>query len=454
MDSSKQDYINQLINLLEACFNRDELKMLAFKLGLEELQGNSKTDCIITLIKYLEHRQQLSDLITLCQQERPKTTWLLSPELKQAQTKQRLTDLRTRLILHVASIGAILIKINTRLKIMEENGIDAEAEVILEVIESFLAQTITAEGFMQFWANLEIQAANREETLDYTALAKRLQGGNIVVFLGLDVATLFGYPLPSSSDMVATLAQHTDYIGFRGGLSEVCEYLQINHRYGQDSLLDELERLITPSATSATAIVLYELLATILTPLVLISAGYDTLLEDAFTQHHKPFVLISHPYHYAQGNGMLLRVSYSDQSQPEFCLAEQFSEFQVIEKGYSLIYKIRGSLSQKECLVLSEQDYLAFAKTIDQLIPDYVVNQLFERGFWFLGHPLMTWEDRLLMRLILEKRSQIRRPEPALFIHKHDMQADRFVRAYWDHNGVKNYPVDLKEFVAQLQRYF
>ncbi|MCP4702576.1 MAG: hypothetical protein GY862_37810 [Gammaproteobacteria bacterium] len=498
---------------------------------------------------------------------------------------QRIVELKFRVEERMSEILPVYTQVLVRLKRMEREDVNDEAEVILDVIDNFLTKKLSAREFLLFWLKgLEAQAGKGMDQPDYAALAERLRHSEVVLFLGANIPALFDHPQQPPEELTADLADYVKYAEFTGSFPEICEYLELNAiQYGRPSLRRKLLKLVNSPASAPVA--LYELLASSPEPLMLISACYDPLLENAFRQKRKKFVLVSHA-NYAEESGTLY-IEYSDGSHGtgQACLAEELSDLQVLEQGYSLIYKIRGCFSSlpqasfKEAsaassmestgskeyagpdnepkrrltdlllacptienaesrhtllkelpshivnavqandnpkmhvlnivntcikhsdglahlldtlrffdgktnqfrelaefakkfaspspgrkkpeksysqnaggmagdgLMLSEQDYFAFAKHIDKLIPGYVLGLLHRHGFWLLGHYPRSWENRLLLQAVLKNRGRDGR---ALTV---DKEADPFARAYWEHNGVKNYLVDLKEFVEKLQAH-
>lgn len=69
--------LGQLRQLLTQQFNKSELHLLAFDLGVEyeELVGSTRSDKVVSLIEYLMRNGRLTDLVTQCRQLRPYTTW-------------------------------------------------------------------------------------------------------------------------------------------------------------------------------------------------------------------------------------------------------------------------------------------------------------------------------------------------------------------------------------------
>lgn len=69
--------ILQLYRKMEPVFNESELQEACFELGVgyEDLNGNNRLDKLRELITYMERRQRLLDLVTLCQTKRPRLNW-------------------------------------------------------------------------------------------------------------------------------------------------------------------------------------------------------------------------------------------------------------------------------------------------------------------------------------------------------------------------------------------
>ena len=358
----------------------------------------------------------------------------------------RLITLKQKLVAKRAKILPIWKSVTGYLKNLEKVGIDEDAKDTLDIIEDFLVEQIDKIDFIEFWQQ-NILNTNMQEmmTPNYAALAERFQHGEVVVFLGSEI----------SNDIVPKLADCVEYQNFNGSFPEICEYVELNDiHYGRPFLSRKVHDFLAPIQMTSITHSLYELLVKSHQPLMIIYAGYDSSLEDTFLQAQKKFVVLSHSHHSHEIGTVFLK--YSDQlEQSEQCSAESLSGLGLLESGYSIIYKINGCFklntstnpSQKDSLMLSEQDYFEFARYIDRLIPDYLAGQLNGRGFWFLGQYPQTWENRLIMQAILEKRQHQR---GALAIHK---DADPFASTYWKSKGIDNYSIELWEFVDKLKAY-
>ncbi|MCB9419671.1 MAG: hypothetical protein H6667_07695 [Ardenticatenaceae bacterium] len=72
-DANKQIDLVNLADALEKHFSKNELDDLCFRLGVddENVPGDTKRDKARGLVKYLDRRGRIEELIKLCQQERP-----------------------------------------------------------------------------------------------------------------------------------------------------------------------------------------------------------------------------------------------------------------------------------------------------------------------------------------------------------------------------------------------
>jgi hypothetical protein len=375
---------------------------------------------------------------------------------------QQLGEYINRLAHRLKEIELIFTKVITPLQKMRETG-DVD-EALVSIVEDFLEGHLPADDFITTWQALTtastkwqaLTTSSTKEEPDYRALADRLKRGEIVLFLGSDILRLLQGPAPLET-LVPELAQQAHYQGYADSLSMIAEYYQMTG-YGRSSLVRQLQTVISPAAPD---ISLYRLLARIEQPLVLISANYDLFLEHQLRQTGRKYaliasIIISNPPDCELGNVI---VHYSDRDAPDFLrLEEELSSLKLIEKGYALIYKIRGYCNaahepmayQHNILTLAGENYFTFARHMDRLIPNYLVKQFAARGLFFLGYSPRHWEDRLLVNGILDK-CRHQQYERAQVITE---DTDPFVRAYWDSRGVLRYEMsELTEFVRRLEEY-
>jgi tetratricopeptide (TPR) repeat protein len=162
------------------------------------------------------------------------------------------------------------------------------SEPALGLIDVFVTGMLSAKDFIEAWQELSANISSPStEKPNYPVIADRVARGDIALFLGSDISPLFTDSVPK--DVAKELARKVNYAEFVGSLATIGEYYQISD-YGRSRLVNDLRDLIYSPDLS---IPLYQKLGQIEQPLVLVSAAYDTLLENAFSQSGKKYILIS-----------------------------------------------------------------------------------------------------------------------------------------------------------------
>ncbi len=366
------------------------------------------------------------------------------------QLARRLREANRRLPGRIPEIKELFVPITRRL--IQLGDTTSEPGPYLSLVESFLEGELDPGELREMWTELESgPEPGLSEGPDYPALADRLERGELVLFLGSDVPSLFDAEALDSQGLAAALARRVDYDELGGSLATISEYYEISE-HGKPSLVRNLAPLLPAPPV---AVPLYSTLARVRSPLVVLSTSYDTLLERAFLDAGKPFAvvtpLVSSSAGYEVGS---LLVRYSDRDGHEILGREPGpSQLGLVDAGYTLIYKVRGCVDEgtdqdprrQDALTLSEESYFTFAAAKDQLIPSFVVKQFAGRGFLLLGCVPRQWEDRLILGAILDKR---RHAETPFTVRK---EVDRFENAYWVRRRVRRYAIDLREFVESLE---
>jgi len=334
-----------------------------------------------------------------------------------------------------------------------------EYGAILEQTEAFLDGELDASDFLDWYSVTKPNASGHGVNIE--ALALRVHRGEVVLFLGSDVASAYCDEPHEERALVGQLAKQIGYAHFDGTLSSIAEYYQLRPDLGLASLLDNLRKSLPDAAR---VINLYQVLAKINAPLILISSGYDNLLASTFQAAGKQFVelasIINRTEDYDIGHVV---VSYSDHSQPtRVCPEEELSRLRLLESGYSIIYKIRGTCGaknngqddlQRDAMTLLESHYFKFARYSDRIIPDYLARKFRNRGFLFIGYRPKEWEDRLLVTALLEKRRNAQEP---CYVIGNVLQAGEqpslLESAFWERSEVKQYHFDFRELDAPLEK--
>lgn len=331
----------------------------------------------------------------------------------------------------------------TALKKVEDN--EAYADLV-EQVRLLLDKDndFGAEDFVFWWENLADRNADGSVAGNEKAgVAERIRAGNMVLFLGSGVV---GDAVPEA-DLARQLAQQASYGTFAGSLSSIAEYYWLKPGLGTETLLKRMGSILSADAQT---VALYQQLAALSTRLVLISAAYDDLLEQAFMATGKPFVSLTSIIQQGRhGIGHVL-VSFSDNN-PDAGVypKEEVSGLKLAD--YSVIYKIRGTCRVRDgvefrnTIALTESDYFSFARHAEKIIPDYLAGQLLNRPLLFIGYRPRHWEDRLLAVALLKKREFA--GEPCYRLVTQGMEPMEEV--FWDNNNVKRYEMDVRE----LERY-
>jgi len=121
-------------------------------------------------------------------------------------------------------------------------------------------------------------------------------------------------------------------------------------------------------------------------------------------------------------------------------------EARLLPQGGAQLYQTSDAQGHIiDSVFISEDDYFAFAKRVETLIPGYLAKQVSQKSLLFLGHNLNEWQDRLILTTILEKRRTNRERSYAV-----QENPTAYETAYWKFHGVDLYQVSLKTFVEKL----
>ncbi|MCI5210411.1 MAG: hypothetical protein D3910_16845, partial [Candidatus Electrothrix sp. ATG2] len=351
------------------------------------------------------------------------------------QNHDRIQEAKTELSKRAFELLEVIQAIGFELDRMEKKGLASADEKILSKIEAFIEQRLTKEELVLFFKSLDCQKEKTAAVPDYARLVESLHKGQVVLCLGQELSHLLGAPIPSTEEIIRRLVREE---GFHGPLSELCEQEEILPGSGRYELVEKIRVLLR--ADSAAPRALYDLLARLEHPLLIISAAYDDLLEQSL-KNKKPFVVI---YPNIWEKKCLIRAS-DQQEIPLPCTPEELSGQKFLQRGYTVIYKLRGGFidQDRETLLLSERDYLNFNQSSQQ-ISDYIRTKLQKRALWFLGHYPESWEERLLVKSIQMQRDQ---RAFSLAVQKN---ISPFARAFWQDNHIQPFDLALRDFVEAL----
>ncbi|MFZ1567509.1 MAG: SIR2 family protein [Thiolinea sp.] len=307
------------------------------------------------------------------------------------------------------------------------------------------------DDFLEAWQDFQQNPAVQGQSFAHVekqGIAQRIRTGSMVLFLGSGVAGNHA----QEAVFAAQLATQVNYAPLsQPSLSAVAEYYRMKLDLGVARLLQDLQAILPQDAQQ---VGLYQQLAAVSARLILVSAAYDDLLEQAFIAAAKPFVSLTSVIQQGQASAGHVVVSFSDDNaQVGIYPKEAISGLDL--GHYSVIYKIKGSCRvinrqtvRTDTLALSENDYFNFARHADKLMPDYLANEFTDKGFLFVGYHPRHWEDRLLASAVLKRRGFAN--EPCYRLAATGLEP--LEEAFWQRSNVTQYAMNLPELEQYLQQ--
>lgn len=213
----------------------------------------------------------------------------------------------------------------------------------------------------------------------------------------------------------------------RAGLSNVeevgvvtaAEYLdKLWNRHGFLRALGEILEQQTPIAPETAT---HQLLGRLSTPLLVISATYDSVLEASWAEARLPHVIVTHVQSAAEGqvtDGVIAIRPLLDG--PERVTLTDATTLLLRDQQERVIYKPLGAPFLNRLLeeahpdyeidtvVATESDYVAFVGRLQHQktsVPAAFARVFRRRSFLFLGYPMDSWHYRLITRIIDFSRS-------------------------------------------------
>jgi hypothetical protein len=330
-----------------------------------------------------------------------------------------IKSLMAKLTFKLNDIGMQLFTdVANRLNKIESESPEDGGEQVLGLLKEYLDGGMDVGDFKERWENYQEDSHQEQQAKgpDYKTLAQRLNRGEIIPFLGSGTLELSGYPVPSSPEMVQKMAEKVDYPQFQGSLSMLSQYCKSEKKYSRGMIISKVKETMTDLKQERDTNPLYDILAGIEAPILVISSSYDDHLVHAFREKRKKYVVLSHYFLSASdiADGKML-IQYDNRRQPEEpCSAESISSLKLLEDGYSIIYKICGYFNMEEPgsrdhgdepipLMIMENDFFSFSRKLEQLIPPYITKKFPRLGFLFFGYNLDQWQDRLIADTMLER---------------------------------------------------
>jgi hypothetical protein len=288
----------------------------------------------------------------------------------------------------------------------------------------------------------------------YDAMIQLFKKGEVIPFLGPGVAAHGADRRPPVDiDLARQLAARVGFVDSAEPLTTMSQKIHI--LAGRGMVYNNLRDLYQPTSHSYSPALTHWFLARMPQPLLILSTAYDTLLEDAFDEVGKKYVVVAHILHAENriDRGKVV-VQYSDRrDQVTKCLSEDL----VIDlQAWSIIYKIHGGFGlvdpdtdeEIDSIVISEEDYIALVTLLEHpqtTIPNHLMRQFKKRMFLFLGYQMNDWNFRAVVDLIHRKGNFQRLQPYAVRQHVTD-----FERLYWENKQVRLLETDIPTLVREV----
>jgi hypothetical protein len=305
----------------------------------------------------------------------------------------------------------------------------------------------------------------------FVGIARLLGAGRVIPFLGAGVNTRpqtapgwsrgAGF-LPGGAELARELA---DANGFpssedreRGDLAKVASYgvESLGRLWLRDALREVFDRDYEPCD-------IHTFLASVPTPLLIVTTNYDDLTERAYDRAGRPYDLVVHPTDNDEYAAAVLWTKHGAAEptpvKPNL-LQIDLATTTVIYKMHGSVYRGAGEArSACDSYVITEDDYVDFLSrmTGQTAVPSIFIRYFRERQFLFLGYGLNDWNLRLVLRnlrnVLPEAEAGARggsgrgqQPSWAIQFRPSPLES-----ALWDARGVKIYDMGIDEFVQGMR---
>lgn len=330
-------------------------------------------------------------------------------------------------------------------------------------------------GVVEYIAEIEGRLTKRRSQItiaqinEYQPLLNALLDGKLVPFLGWDAALCGRLPqggwamgqfMPSAEEVAHHLAETYNYS--IASLSELSQRMAVVENH--DALYERLGELFNADYPPT---ILHRLLAEIPRRLkekgyprlptrrfVVVSASFDTMLEQAFHDIGQPFHLFSYrpPTHHEQGAG-IARFLHTEPDGTVREVLEPNKDAVILadREPYPILIKLNGTSinNTPNSVVVTEDQYLQYpAQPLTDLLPFTVLEAMRPCTFLFLGYNLQAWNLRLLWQRIRFASNKVH--TDAWAVHP---DAGLIARRYWEANTVKAITSSLEGFVAYMSRF-
>jgi hypothetical protein len=296
-------------------------------------------------------------------------------------------------------------------------------------------------------------AANLPQREDYDRIARELQAGDVVPFLGAGAS--IGCGLPSGSELARRLVAAGMFPDKSGhsDLARVASWFAVKE--GSPRLRRELREVFGVTSDPGP---LHECLASLDKLRLVVTTNYDDLIERAFYQRwraegrkagRQPWVVVD------RGDREAVWVHQSEQPWKKTNRLERI----ITDDQRPIVFKLHGSLNREipsdDAYLITEEQYIDFLGRGDKIqIPQMIETIMLNKHLLFLGYALRDWNVRVLMSKLRKTRLPGETVYAWAVIRKADdsetyaREAERFL---WHKHNVTIFEVELEDFVAQLR---
>ncbi|HXD31411.1 MAG TPA: SIR2 family protein [Pyrinomonadaceae bacterium] len=297
----------------------------------------------------------------------------------------------------------------------------------------------------------------------YPFILNKLNEGKVIPFLGAG-ASLGGRVvgeiwkkgimkfLPLGGELAGYLADTTQFPADEAlDLTKVAQYYNVVG--GREALNEELHGIfncdypLTP---------LHKFLASLTTPLLIVTTNYDDLIERALEEENSQLGVNARPYdvviHTTDVNSGDLLLWWPHGATEPIKVAPNKLDVDLNER--TVVYKMHGAVDRKQperdSYVITEDDYIDFLArmTKNKAVPAIFAEFFQRRHFLFLGYGLNDWNLRVVLNRI---EKDLRRPKGITsWAIQHRTRV--LERRFWQERGVEVYDLLLEDFVGELQQ--
>jgi len=305
----------------------------------------------------------------------------------------------------------------------------------------------------------------------YTLIRDRLGEGKVIPFLGSGAslsqrASDFVWNkdcadcLPTATELARHLAQKSDFPHdlppnlpddlaprilehFGPDLAKVAQYYHIVG--GRVPLEDALHHIFDRDYQPGS---LHAYLATIQTPILIVTTNYDDLIERAFDNTRRAYDVVIHTT-YPEETDRILWWRFGA-ANPEPVMPDKLN---IDLQATPVIYKIHGTVDRRDAkrdqYVITEDDYIDFLARMvrGRAIPKIFAEPFSIRNFLFLGYGLRDWNMRVVWNRI---ERGLKRDPKRITSWAIQHKISPLERRFWQEHRVETYEMTVDDFVKKL----